>query len=164
MLSFEQIKELIEMVAKHRLHGLELERSGFRVAISGESAGNAAAAAAPRAAAPDAAPAVAAGAGPVAAVAPAAAPVAPAEAALPADSHVIKSPIVGTFYASPSPDAEPFVRVGDHVRQGQVLCIVEAMKLMNEIESDVAGTVLQVYPKNAQPVEYGEPLFAIRVD
>src|SRR4029079_9802404 len=92
------------------------------------------------------------------------APAAAADSAVPVDSHVIKSPIVGTFYASPSPDAEPFVRVGDRVRVGQLLCIVEAMKLMNEIESDVAGTVLQVYPKNAQPVEYGEPLFAIRAD
>ncbi|HVS04277.1 MAG TPA: biotin/lipoyl-containing protein, partial [Thermoanaerobaculia bacterium] len=67
-------------------------------------------------------------------------------------------------FEAPSPDAEPFVRVGDQVRKGQVLCIVEAMKLMNEIESDVAGVVLRVVPKNAQPVEYGEPLFAIRAD
>jgi acetyl-CoA carboxylase biotin carboxyl carrier protein len=80
------------------------------------------------------------------------------------EGHSVRSPIVGTFYASPSPDAEPFVRVGDHVRQGQVLCIVEAMKLMNEIESDVTGTVLQVLVKNAQPVEYGEPLFSIKPD
>jgi acetyl-CoA carboxylase biotin carboxyl carrier protein len=164
MLSFEQIKELIEMVAKHRLHGLELERSGFKLSISGESAGQAAAVAAPRAA--EAPPVAAAAAAPVAAAAapPAAAPTAPAAEAPPADSHVIKSPIVGTFYAAPSPDAEPFVRVGDRVRVGQVLCIVEAMKLMNEIESDIAGTVLQIYPKNAQPVEYGEPLFAIRAE
>ena len=162
MLSFEQIKELIEMVAKHRLHGLELERSGFKLSISGESA---AAAAPPPARAADAAPAhLAASASAPAAAPAAAAPSAAAESAVPVDSHVIKSPIVGTFYASPSPDAEPFVRVGDRVRVGQVLCIVEAMKLMNEIESDVAGTVLQVYPKNAQPVEYGEPLFAIRPD
>jgi acetyl-CoA carboxylase biotin carboxyl carrier protein len=161
MLSFEQIKELIEMVAKHRLHGLELERSGFKLVITGESV----AAAAPLPArSAEAAPApVALGASAPATAAPAA-PSPPAESPVAADSHVIKSPIVGTFYASPSPDAEPFVRVGDRVRVGQVLCIVEAMKLMNEIESDVAGTVLQIYPKNAQPVEYGEPLFAIRVD
>jgi len=159
MLSFEQIKELIEMVAKHRLHGLELERSGFKLSISGELA----AAAAPPSRPADAASApVAAGASAPAAAPAAAAPSAAAESAVAVDSHVIKSPIVGTFYASPSPDAEPFVRVGDRVRVGQVLCIVEAMKLMNEIESDVAGTVVQVYPKNAQPVEYGEPLFAIR--
>ena len=163
MLSFEQIKELIEMVAKHRLHGLELERSGFKLSISGESV----AAPAPARTAAEATPATAAtsGAAPVAAAGVTAAAPAPAAAeAAPVDSHVIKSPIVGTFYAAPSPDAEPFVRVGDRVRVGQVLCIVEAMKLMNEIESDVAGTVLQVYPKNAQPVEYGEPLFAIKAD
>ena len=162
MLSFEQIKEIIEMVAKHRLHGLELERSGFKLSIAGESIP----AAAPAPARPaDAAPTpVAASASAPAAAPVAAAPSAAAESAVPADSHVIKSPIVGTFYAAPSPDAEPFVRVGDRVRVGQVLCIVEAMKLMNEIESDVAGTVLQVYPKNAQPVEYGEPLFAIKPD
>jgi len=163
MLSFEQIKELIEMVAKHRLHGLELERSGFKLSISGESV----AAPAPARAVAEAIPAAAAtsGAAPVAAAGATAAAPAPAAAeAAPVDSHVIKSPIVGTFYAAPSPDAEPFVRVGDRVRVGQVLCIVEAMKLMNEIESDVAGTVLTVYPRNAQPVEYGEPLFAIKAD
>ena len=162
MLSFEQIKELIELVAKHRLHGLELERSGFKLSISGESV-----APAPTRTVAEAAPAAAAtsGAAPVAAAGVTAAAPAPAAAeAAPVDSHVIKSPIVGTFYASPSPDAEPFVRVGDRVRVGQVMCIVEAMKLMNEIESDVAGTVLTIYPRNAQPVEYGEPLFAIRVD
>jgi len=160
MLSFEQIKELIEMVAKHRLHGFELERSGFKLAISGESAA-ATAPAPPRPAATDAAPPAAA---PTAAAPASLSAAAPAESTASAESHVVRSPIVGTFYAAPSPDAEPFVRVGDRVRLGQVLCIVEAMKLMNEIESDVAGTVLQVYPKNAQPVEYGEPLFAIRVD
>ena len=161
MLSFEQIKELIELVAKHRLHGLELERSGFKLSISGESV-----APAPARTVAEAAPAAAApsGAASVAASVTAAAPAPAAAEAAPVDSHVIKSPIVGTFYASPSPDAEPFVRVGDRVRVGQVLCIVEAMKLMNEIESDVAGTVLTIYPRNAQPVEYGEPLFAIRVD
>jgi acetyl-CoA carboxylase biotin carboxyl carrier protein len=157
MLSFEQIKELIEMVAKHRLQGLEVERSGFKLSISGQEA---------RAAAPVAVAAAPAAAAPVAAApSAAAAPVAAAshaETAAAANAHLVRSPIVGTFYAAPSPDAEPFVRVGDHVRVGQVLCIVEAMKLMNEIESDVAGTVVQVLVKNAQPVEYNEPLFAIK--
>lgn len=78
------------------------------------------------------------------------------------DLHIVKSPIVGTFYASPSPGAEPFVKVGDSVEVGQVLCIVEAMKLMNEIESDVSGEVMKVFVESGQPVEYGEPLFAIR--
>jgi acetyl-CoA carboxylase biotin carboxyl carrier protein len=75
---------------------------------------------------------------------------------------MVKSPIVGTFYASPAPDAEPFVQVGDHVEPGQVLCIIEAMKLMNEIESDVAGEIIRIHVENGQPVEYGEPLFSIR--
>jgi acetyl-CoA carboxylase biotin carboxyl carrier protein len=161
MLSFEQIKELIEMVAKHRLQGLELERSGFKLSISGIEGRPAPTAAGPAAASGEAAPEprAAGAAAPAAAPAPAVVEAAPAVAA-----HQVRSPIVGTFYASPSPDAEPFVRVGDRVRQGQVLCIVEAMKLMNEIESDVAGTVTQVLVKNAQPVEYGEPLFAIRAE
>ncbi len=74
----------------------------------------------------------------------------------------ITSPFVGTFYRSPGPDVAPFVDVGTHVRKGQVLCIVEAMKLMNEIESEIEGTVLQVLVENGQPVEYGEPLFKIK--
>jgi len=78
------------------------------------------------------------------------------------DLHTVKSPIVGTFYAAPSPGAEPFVKVGDHVEAGQVLCIVEAMKLMNEIESDASGEIMRIFVENGQPVEYGEPLFAIR--
>lgn len=75
--------------------------------------------------------------------------------------HEIKSPIVGTFYRAPSPDAEPYVKVGDTVQVGQVLCIVEAMKLMNEIESDVNGKIVQILVENAQPVEYGQTLFLI---
>jgi len=78
------------------------------------------------------------------------------------DEHIIKSPIVGTFYAGPSPDAGPFVRVGDFVEVGQTVCIIEAMKLMNEIEADISGEVARVLVENAQPVEYGEPLFALR--
>jgi acetyl-CoA carboxylase biotin carboxyl carrier protein len=87
------------------------------------------------------------------------APAAPAEEAL----HTIRSPIVGTFYESASPGAPPFVKPGDMVEAGQVLCIIEAMKLMNEIESDVAGQIVTCHVKNAQPVEYGQPLFDIRV-
>lgn len=78
--------------------------------------------------------------------------------------RTIKAPIVGTFYGSPSPDAEPFVSVGSRVSQGSVLCIIEAMKLMNEIESEVAGTVKQVLVENAEPVEYDQPLFVIESD
>jgi acetyl-CoA carboxylase biotin carboxyl carrier protein len=85
-----------------------------------------------------------------------------AEAGPEAGAHIVKSPIVGTFYDAPSPDAEPFVKLGDRVKNGQVLCIVEAMKLMNEIESDAAGEIVKMYVKPGQPVEYGQALFAIR--
>lgn len=78
------------------------------------------------------------------------------------DLHLIKSPIVGTYYGAPSPGAEAFVKVGAHVEVGQVLCIVEAMKLMNEIESDASGEVIRIFAENGQPVEYGQPLFGIR--
>ncbi|HEX3377574.1 MAG TPA: acetyl-CoA carboxylase biotin carboxyl carrier protein [Candidatus Acidoferrales bacterium] len=89
---------------------------------------------------------------------------APAQAAAvaPADEHIIKSPIVGTFYAGSSPEAGPFVRAGDKVEAGQTVCIIEAMKLMNEIEADVSGEIARVLVENGQPVEYGEPLFALR--
>lgn len=79
-------------------------------------------------------------------------------------THQIISPIVGTFYRAPTPDAEPFVQVGARVSPGSTLCIIEAMKLMNEIESDVAGTVVKVLVENSQPVEYGQPLFVIQLD
>jgi acetyl-CoA carboxylase biotin carboxyl carrier protein len=78
------------------------------------------------------------------------------------DVHVMKSPMVGTFFAAPSPDAPPFVTLGDLVDLGQVLCIVEAMKLMNEIESEVAGEIVRIHVENGQPVEYGQPLFDIK--
>jgi acetyl-CoA carboxylase biotin carboxyl carrier protein len=78
------------------------------------------------------------------------------------DLYLVKSPIVGTFYSSPSPGSEEFVKVGLHVDVGQTLCIVEAMKLMNEIESEVSGEVLRIFAENGQPVEYGQPLFGIR--
>jgi acetyl-CoA carboxylase biotin carboxyl carrier protein len=147
-------------VARYRLHGLEIERAGFQLRITGEAA--------KAAAAPASAALAAAGAAPAAALSAALraeeAPAEPAQRALAADLHVVSSPIVGTFYAAPSPDAPAFARVGDRVRKGQVLCIIEAMKLMNEIESDADGVVVEVYPKNAQPVEYGEPLFGIRRD
>lgn len=99
--------------------------------------------------------------------APIATSLAPAQPdAAPADPnaglHIVKSPIVGTFYGSPSPGAPPFVSPGDHVDKGQVVCIVEAMKLMNEIESDAAGEIVRCMATNGQPVEFGTPLFAVR--
>ena len=88
---------------------------------------------------------------------------APPPPAVPADDlHVIKSPIVGTFYAAPNPESGPFVKVGDTVQAGQTVCIIEAMKLMNEIEADISGEVARIMVENGQPVEYGEPLFALR--
>jgi acetyl-CoA carboxylase biotin carboxyl carrier protein len=159
LLTFEQIKELIELVAERRLQGVEIERSGFRLKIDGQGPP---AAAAPAGGAPAAVAAPAAGLASPAA--PAAAPEAPAAAPSPsAGAHIVTSPIVGTFYQAPSPDADPFVTIGSRVRRGQVLCIIEAMKLMNEIESDADGVVVEVFPQNAQAVEFGEPLFALRV-
>lgn len=169
MLTFEQIKELIELVAQNRLQGMELERSGFRLKIDGQQtpqtvhtvampAEPAMVSSAPQSSMP--APGM-----PAMAPAPAASPAAAAPAAAagpPPGTHVLTSPIVGTFYSSPSPDADPFVEVGSRVKKGQVLCIVEAMKLMNEIESDVDGVIAEIYPQNAQAVEFGEPLFAIK--
>jgi|SRR5579859_6096525 len=89
-------------------------------------------------------------------------PAAPQPAAAEEDLHQVKSPIVGTFYESPAPGAPPFVKPGDQVAAGQVLCIIEAMKLMNEIESDASGEIVRVLVNNGQPVEYGQALFAIR--
>jgi len=90
-----------------------------------------------------------------------------APAASPVDSeaglHIITSPIVGTFYRSANPESDVFVNVGDRITNGKVLCIIEAMKLMNEIEADVDGVVERIYPQNGQPIEYGEKLFAVKV-
>ncbi len=169
VLTFEQIKELIDQVASHRLTGVELERSGFRLKIDGQKAvesrpGGSEPAPVLAMPAERSAPSAAA-AQPVEAAAPSAAPAAAgaAPAPLPANIHVLESPIVGTFYRAPNPDSPSYVEVGDRVKTGQVLCIVEAMKLMNEIESDVDGTIAEVYIENVQAVEYGEPLFAIKV-
>jgi acetyl-CoA carboxylase biotin carboxyl carrier protein len=96
----------------------------------------------------------------VPAVAVPAPPLVPAEPE--AGVTVLNSPIVGTFYRAPDPNSSPFVNVGDHVRVGQVLCIIEAMKLMNEIEAEVAGTIVTIHQENGQPVQYGAPLFSIR--
>ena len=101
-------------------------------------------------------------AGAPAAAQPAAAAAAPASDP-DAGLHIVKSPIVGTFYGSPSPGAAPFVSPGDRVEKGQVICIVEAMKLMNEIEADASGEVVKCFITNGQPIEFGQPLFSIRV-
>jgi acetyl-CoA carboxylase biotin carboxyl carrier protein len=153
MLSFKEIRDLIDLVAERGLSGLEIEQTGFRIRIEGaRTAGNGAVA-------PAAAP-LGAGAPPLS--------LAPPEAGPPVTEpdeglHVIRSPIVGTFYRSPSPEADPFADVGQKIARGKILCIIESMKLMNEIESDVDGEIVEVFARNGQPVEYGEKLFAIRL-
>lgn len=163
LLTFDQIKELIDLVRESRLQGIEIERSGFRLRIDGQrpAAAGSATSSSPLQVAPiEALP----GSSTASVIDPHQAPVLenkPPE--LPQDEgHQLKSPIVGTFYSAPSPETEPYTSVGQIVKKGQVICIIEAMKLMNEIEADMTGEVLAVYPENAQPVEYGEPLFLIR--
>jgi len=166
-MNVKEIKELVDLVARRGLAGLEIERTGFRIRIEGPA--RPATVVARRGAAasgPDPTPLgedVAVVPPPVAAAsAPAALPAGPS-AAEREGLHVITSPIVGTFYRAPSPDADPFVKPGDQVEKGKTLCIIEAMKLMNEIEADVAGTIVAIYPQNGQPVEFGERLFAVQV-
>jgi acetyl-CoA carboxylase biotin carboxyl carrier protein len=156
MLSFKEIKDLIDLVAERGLSALEVEQTGFRIRIEGAHplAGNGSFAAA---GALPAAPALLAS-------APAAATGGAPPEQMPEEGlHVITSPIVGTFYRAPSPESDPFAEVGQKVAKGKILCIIESMKLMNEIESDVAGEIVEVYPRSGQPVEYGEKLFAIRL-
>jgi len=152
-----EIERLLEFMQKHGLEQFEYEREGFHVVLK-KAAMHASSEPQPVSAATPAfvRPVAESGAAPAA---PQVAEKAPAD-----DLHVVKSPIVGTFYSAPSPEAEPFVAVGVHVDVGQVLCIIEAMKLMNEIESDVAGEVVKMFPGNGNPVEYGESLFGIRAD
>jgi acetyl-CoA carboxylase biotin carboxyl carrier protein len=164
----QELKELIEFLKENNIGEFDLERGDLKVRIKfvQESATTdmAQLLAALRATqAPAAAPAVLPHVYATAAAAPA--PAAPAEAAEPSEDaslHTVKSPIVGTFYESPSPGSPAFVNIGDQVENGQVLCIVEAMKLMNEIESDVAGEIVKRFVQTGQPVEYGQPLFAVR--
>jgi len=156
MYKFEEICELIELVGSSGVAVVEIEHAGSRVRVEGRQRAAAAQqipASAEAAATADMQPAPAA----------AETQSAPADTVVAdEDMHAINSPIVGTFYRAPNPDADPYVKVGDFIEQGQTLCIVEAMKLMNEIESDVSGTVVKVLPENAQPVEYGEQLFVVR--
>ena len=151
-IDYDEIRKLVGLLEEKNLSVFELEVEGLKIKISRST------------------PAAA----PVMAVAPAAAPAPETpEAAAAAEAraqaieaakghHLIASPMVGTFYRAPDPTSAPFVDIGDTVKKGQTLCIIEAMKLMNEIEADVSGTIVRRYPENAQPVEFGERLFAIR--
>lgn len=150
-MDIRKIKKLIELLEESGLAELEISEGEESVRIARYTQGVAAApqAMAAQAAAPAAAPA--------AAHAPAAAAVNPAAK----DENLVTAPMVGTFYSSPAPGAKSFVEVGQEVRVGQVLCIIEAMKMMNQIESERAGKVIAMLAKNGEPVEFGQPLFAI---
>jgi len=157
-LNFKEILELIDKVADRGIAGLEIEQAGTKIRIEGKTAGPQVlhAYAGERGEGPS--PPQTAGAPPAALPA-----VPPVEEDSEAGLHIITAPIVGTFYRAPNPEADLFVNVGDRIGKGAILCIIEAMKLMNEIESDVEGVVARVYPQNGQPVEYGEKLFAVKV-
>jgi acetyl-CoA carboxylase biotin carboxyl carrier protein len=152
----KDLQELIEFLKKYQVAEFDLERGDIKIRLKFAQA------AAPTASVADLARLAAAA--PAAAASPAAQPAAvPAAPADPdAGLHIVKSPIVGTYYGSPSPGASPFVAPGDRVEKGQVICIVEAMKLMNEIESDASGEVVKCFISNGQPIEFGQPLFSIR--
>jgi acetyl-CoA carboxylase biotin carboxyl carrier protein len=165
-MNLKELKELVEFLVENDIAEFELERGDLRVRVRRSAD--------PAPPAPPQVIQIPAPVAPVvhhipsAAAAPAAsgsassAPPAAAPASREEELHTVKSPIVGTFYDAPSPGSPPFVKAGDAVEAGQVLCIVEAMKLMNEIESDVAGEVVKKFATNGQPVEYGQALFAIR--
>jgi acetyl-CoA carboxylase biotin carboxyl carrier protein len=155
----QQIEQLLRFMTEHNLEEFEYANGELKIRLKKPSVG---AAAMPR---PLAVPEII-----VASAGNSSQPVAAPAATAPAleggrsseELHLVKSPIVGTYYESPSPGAEPFVKIGGYVETGQTLCIVEAMKLMNEIESDSSGEVLRIFVENGQPVEYGQPLFGIR--
>ena len=146
-MNIKEIRELLQLIEESAIEEFEMERSGVRIRVR-KTVG--------RASEP---------------LPPAARPIQdnatetvielPEEAAK-EELHIFKAPIVGTFYLTPKPDEGPFVQVGDHVQKGTVVCIIEAMKLFNQIECDVEGTIVQILVENGQPVEYGEPLFQIR--
>jgi acetyl-CoA carboxylase biotin carboxyl carrier protein len=152
-MDLRKLKKLIDLVQESGIAELEITEGEERVRIArgGAVSVTPLAAAAPVPAAP-------------ASGAPASSPAPAPDAAAPApgeEGHTVKSPMVGTFYRAPSPDAKPFVSAGDAVKEGQTICVIEAMKLMNEIECDVAGVVKAILVENGQPVEYGQALFII---
>jgi len=150
-LDLRKLKKLIDLVQESGIAELEITEGEEKVKIVKGGSVSLASAAAP-AGAPAAAPAQAPRAD---AAAPVAAPASEPE------GHAVKAPMVGTFYRSPSPDAKAFVEVGQAVKAGETICIIEAMKLMNEIEADAAGVVKAILVENGQPVEYGQPLFIL---
>ncbi len=150
-MDLRKLKKLIDLVQESGIAELEITEGEERVKIVRGGQVEVSPAGAPAPVAPSALTA------PAAAQAPAQAPPTPESPPAP-EGHVVKSPMVGTFYRAPSPDAEPFVEIGDTVKAGQTICIIEAMKLMNEIEADQDGVIRAILVENGQPVEYGEPL------
>ncbi|MHC4883716.1 MAG: acetyl-CoA carboxylase biotin carboxyl carrier protein [Planctomycetota bacterium] len=142
-MSTERIGELLDLMKDHELVELELEEKDFKVRLCKHNPVVQAVAAAPAIAAPAAA-------------------AAPAEAASPVEGEKVESPIVGTFYASPAPDAEAFVKVGTTVTPDTVVCIIEAMKVMNEVKAGCSGTIAEMLVQNGEPVEYGQALFVVK--
>lgn len=149
-MNLKELKELIELIQQSEIAELELEKSGVRVRIKKERSSL------PRPPVIEEAPSVPS--------APEEIPqpqASPALAAVPAGWLTLTAPVVGTFYRSPAPDTDPYIETGSIVKKGQILCVIEAMKLMNEIESEWDGKIVEILIENAQPVEYGEPLFRI---
>ncbi|HEY6330290.1 MAG TPA: acetyl-CoA carboxylase biotin carboxyl carrier protein [Blastocatellia bacterium] len=171
-MDWKQLKELIEIVSEKGFTEFEVEREGFRLRISNAVVSNSATPARSTSAfsaggsavepgLPNDFQAAESGVGPVPARQ---STVPPARAPEPGSGlHVIKSPIVGTFYRASSPNSSPFVKVGDRVSPDSVVCIIEAMKLMNEIQAEIAGEITEIYVADAQPVEYDQPLFAVNL-
>ena len=159
MFKFDELCELIRLVGSTEVATVEIEHAGGRLRIDGKAPAPVVSHPASMAQSP---PVVTIDSAPMAAGPQSEAPAIADEAAADEDLHYVVSPIVGTFYRAPNPDADPYVKIGDMIDGGKTLCIVEAMKLMNEIESDLSGTIVKVFPDNAQPVEFGERLFAIR--
>jgi len=148
-IDYDELRKLIGLLEEKGLSVFELEVEGLKIKIGRN---------APQPAPPAIAPPAGPSAGPVAEAAAAAVALAIEVAK---GHHMITSPMVGTFYRAPDPASPPFVDIGDVVKKGQTLCIIEAMKLMNEIEADVEGTIVEIFGENAEPVEYGQKLFAI---
>jgi len=157
-INLEQLKQILELVREHDLSELEIEHDGQRLKVRKDGAGGFLVHPQPAGAPPPPAPPTVRTAGGTAPTMPMAADDDDANVEL----AVVKSPIVGTFYRSPEPGAASFVDIGTTVKKGQVLCIIEAMKLMNEIDSEYDGEIVNVYVESGQPVQYGERLFAIR--
>lgn len=163
-MNLKEIRELVELVAEKGISEFELERSGVRLRISRNTGSSSAEALAEQAELARTAGVRVAGVQPSGSqqAGSFSAEAGTGTSGRPEALHVVRSPMVGTFYTAPGQDAPAFVEVGDDVQSGQVLCIIEAMKLMNEIEAEIAGKVVKCYVENGQPVEYGEPLFDLR--